>query len=152
MLIIGLLIAAAAAAFAAVVLSENWGGAVYTVHGFGHTLGSLTLSWIFLCGIIIAAIFFFAMWMASASTRMRHRASMRRRAETRAIREEHEAALADRDRLARELEAERAGRPAHDTTVIHDRPVVDERGAAYPRAADVYREPVAGEADSHRVR
>ena len=147
MLIIGLLIAAAAAAFAAVVLSENWGGATYAVHGFGHNLGSYTLSWIFLAGIILTAIFFFAMWVAGASTRMRRRASMRRRAETRAMREEHEAALADRDRLARELETERAGRPA-DTTVVEDRTV--DRPMAYPRTADVYGEPAMGEADARR--
>lgn len=122
MLIIGLLIALAAAVFVAVVLAEDWGGATYTIHGFGHTLGNLTLAEIFLSGIIITAIFFAALWLASVSNRMRRRASARRRAETRSMREEHENAIAERDRLARELEAERA----------------THAGATYPRDTEVY--------------
>ena len=41
MLIIGLLILLAAAAFAGVVISENWGGGTFAVKGFGHVLGHL---------------------------------------------------------------------------------------------------------------
>ena len=108
MIFLGLLIALAAAAFSAVVLAQNWGGATHTIHGFGATLGSLTLAEIFLAGIILTAIFFLALWLASLSTRMRRRASMRRREETRSVHEEREGLVADRDRLARELEAERA--------------------------------------------
>jgi len=125
MLFIGLLIALAAAVFAGVVLAESWGGATYAIHGFGHYLGSLTLAGIFLAGIIITTIFFLALYMASVSGRMRRRASARRRAEQRSMREEHENAIAERDRLARELEAERASR---DTSA---EPV-------YPRDTDVY--------------
>ena len=47
MLIIGLLIVVAAAAFAGVVVSENWGGGTYAVKGFGHLLGHYTLAQIF---------------------------------------------------------------------------------------------------------
>jgi len=115
----------AAAVFAGVVLAESWGGATYAIHGFGHYLGSLTLAGIFLAGIIITTIFFLALYMASVSGRMRRRASARRRAEQRSMREEHENAIAERDRLARELEAERASR---DTST---EPV-------YPRDTDVY--------------
>jgi hypothetical protein len=162
MLFIGLLIALAAGVFAGVVLAQNWGGASHTIHGFGATLGSLTLAEIFLAGIILTAIFFLALWLASTSARMRRRASARRRAEHRSVREEHEAALADRDRLARELEAERARRGAvgTDTAAGYDAPPAggyDEGAAdpayrsgpayreapAYPRDAEVYRdEPV----------
>jgi hypothetical protein len=110
MLFIGLLIALAAVVFAVVVLAEDWGGATYTIHGFGHVLGHLTLAGVFLCGIILTAIFFAALWMASVSGRMRHRASTRRRAENRAMRGERESLIDERDRLARELEAERAAR------------------------------------------
>jgi hypothetical protein len=130
MLIIGLLIALAAAIFVAVVLAEDWGGATYTIHGFGHTLGNLTLAEIFLSGIIITAIFFAALWLASVSNRMRRRASARRRAETRSMREEHENAIADRDRLARELEAERA---SHASGATYPRDT-----ATYPRDTEVY--------------
>ena len=112
MIFLGLLIALAAAAFGAVVLTQNWGGATHTIHGFGATLGSLTLAEIFLAGIILTAIFFLALWLAGLSTRMRRRASIRRREETRSVREEREGLVADRDRLARELEAERARGPA----------------------------------------
>ena len=157
MLFIGLLIALAAAVFVAVVLAEDWGGPSYTIRGFGHVLGSLTLAEIFLAGIIITAIFFVALWMASVSSMMRRRASARRRAENRSIREEHENTLAERDRLARELETERAGRASRpssapgtdpgETRVVElppdapaqqaERPTIDQ-SAAYPRDADVY--------------
>lgn len=132
MLFIGLLIALAAAAFAAVVLAENWGGATYTIHGFGATLGNLTLAEIFLAGIILTAIFFIALWLASVSSLMRRRASERRRAEHRTVREEREALLADRDRLARELESER-GRNVDltDRTAAYPK-------ETYPRDTEVY--------------
>lgn len=166
MLFIGLLIAVAAAVFAGVVLAQNWGGTSHSIDGFGATLGSLTLAEIFLAGIILTAIFFLALWLASTSARMRRRASARRRAEHRSVREEHEAALADRDRLARELEAERASRGAAGAGTAagydarHDVPPAGRPDAgatdsdyrsdpayreapAYPRDADVYRdEPV----------
>jgi len=112
MLLIGLLIVVAAAAFAGAVVSENWGGPTYTVHGFGHVLGHLTLAQIFLSGVVLTAIFFVGLWVASVSSRIRRRTSNRRRAENRATREERDALLAERDRLANELDAERAARPA----------------------------------------
>jgi len=110
MLFIALLVALAAVVFAVVVLAEEWGGATYAIHGFGHLLGNLTLAGVFLSGIIITAVFFVALWLASLSSMMRRRASNRRRAESRAAREEHEGLLTERDRLARELQAERAAR------------------------------------------
>jgi hypothetical protein len=111
MLLIGLLIVVAAAAFAGAVVSENWGGPTYTVHGFGHVLGHLTLAQIFLSGVVLTAIFFLGLWVASVSSRIRRRTSNRRRAENRATREERDGLLAERDRLATELDAERAARP-----------------------------------------
>ncbi len=111
MLIIGLLIVVAAAAFAGVVVSENWGGGTYAVKGFGHVLGHYTLAQIFLSAVVLTAIFFFGLWAASVSTRLRRRASSRRRAESRAAREEHDELVAERDRLARELAAQRAAAP-----------------------------------------
>jgi uncharacterized membrane protein len=111
MLLIGLLIVVAAAAFAGAVVSENWGGSTYTVHGFGHVLGHLTLAQIFLSAVVLTAIFFLGLWVASVSSRIRRRASNRRRAESRATREERDSLLAERDRLASELDAERAARP-----------------------------------------
>ena len=155
MLFIGLLIALAAAVFAAVVLAEDWGGATYAIHGFGHVLGNLTLAGIFLSGIIVTAIFFLALWLASVSSIMRRRASNRRRAETRAAREEREGLIGERDRLARELEAERA---AHGTAVtaadgttatVADRTIdLDERErlAAYDQ-----RSVVDDESRTHQV-
>ena len=111
MLLIGLLIVVAAAAFAGAVVSENWGGSTYTVHGFGHVLGHLTLAEIFLSAVILTTIFFFGLWVASVSSRIRRRTSNRRRAEARATREERDALLAERDRLAKDLDAERAAHP-----------------------------------------
>lgn len=130
MLFIGLLIALAAAVFAAVVLAQDWGGTTYAIHGFGHVLGNLTLAQIFLWGIIITAIFFAALWLASLSSMLRRRASARRRAENRAVREERESLLTERDRLARELEAERGARGTAA-------PGTND-SAAYPRDAQVY--------------
>lgn len=145
MMFIGLLIALAAAAFAAVVLAENWGGVTYTIHGFGATLGSLTLAEIFLAGIILTAIFFIALWLASVSSIMRRRASARRRAEHRSVREEREALLAERDRLSRELEAERARGVSPP-----DRPVPPEGNATYPRDTEVYGDRAMTDAEAGR--
>ena len=111
MLIIGLLIVVTAAALAGVVVSENWGGGTYAVKGFGHVLGHYTLAQIFLSAVVLTTIFFFGLWAASVSTRLRRRASSRRRAESRAAREEHDELVAERDRLARELAAQRAAAP-----------------------------------------
>jgi uncharacterized membrane protein len=117
MLIIGLLILLAAAAFAGVVISENWGGGTFAVKGFGHVLGHYTLAQIFISGIVLTAIFFFGLWAASVSTRLRRRASSRRRAESRAAREEHDELVAERDRLARDLAAQRAAASTATTTL-----------------------------------
>jgi uncharacterized membrane protein len=105
MLLIGLLILVAAAAFAGVLISENWGGGTFAIKGFGHVLGHYTLAQIFISGIVLTTIFFFGLWAASVSTRIRRRASSRRRAESRAAREEHDELVAERDKLARELAA-----------------------------------------------
>jgi uncharacterized membrane protein len=107
MLLIGLLILVAAAAFAGVLISENWGGGTFAIKGFGHVLGHYTLAQIFISGIVLTAIFFFGVWAASVSTRIRRRASNRRRAESRTAREEHDELVAERDNLARELAAKR---------------------------------------------
>jgi len=131
MLIVGLLIAIAAVVFAVVVLTEDWGGATYAIHGFGHVLGHLTLAGIFLSGVILTAAFFFGLWLASVSGLMRRRASRRRRAETRATREQYDAIAADRDRLARDLETERA---------THANNPTGGYAAAYPRDGEVYRD------------
>lgn len=111
MLLIGLLILVAAAAFAGVLISENWGGGTFAIKGFGHVLGHYTLAQIFISGIVLTAIFFFGLWAASVSTRIRRRASSRRRAESRAAREEHDELVLERDRLARELAAARRTTP-----------------------------------------
>jgi uncharacterized membrane protein len=111
MLLIGLLILVAAAAFAGVLISENWGGGTFAIKGFGHVLGHYTLAQIFISGIVLTAIFFFGLWAASVSTRIRRRASSRRRAESRAAREEHDELVAERDRLARELAAAQRATP-----------------------------------------
>jgi len=112
MLLIGLLILVAAAAFAGVLISENWGGGTFAIKGFGHVLGHYTLAQIFISGIVLTAIFFFGLWAASVSTRLRRRASSRRRAENRAAREEHDELVAERDKLARELAAAQRTAPA----------------------------------------
>jgi uncharacterized membrane protein len=141
MLIIGLLIVVAAAAFAGAVISENWGGSTYTVHGFGHVLGHLTLAEIFLSGVILAAIFFLGLWVASVSSRIRRRTSNRRRAEARATREERDTLLAERDRLARELDAERT---AHPVVTQEIPPQYEQPQYAQPQ----YAQPVVGSTDS----
>ena len=118
MLLIGLLILVAAAAFAGVLISENWGGGTFAIKGFGHVLGHYTLAQIFISGIVLTAIFFFGLWAASVSTRIRRRASSRRRAESRAAREEHDELIAERDRLARELAAAQRTAPVAAAPVV----------------------------------
>lgn len=127
MLLIGLLIMAAAAVFAGVLMSENWGGTTYQVDGFGHVLGHLTLAEIFIAGLALMVIFSLGVWSVSVSSRMRKRASGRRRAENRAAREERDGLLVERDRLAKELAAARAAQPLDATSQpIHldDRPTM----------------------------
>ena len=161
MLIIGLLIVVAAAAFAGAVVSENWGGSTYTVHGFGHVLGHLTLAEIFLSGVILTAIFFLGLWVASVSSRIRRRSSDRRRAEARATREERDTLLAERDKLARELDAERAAHPvvSPDPAVTQEFPQYAQPQYTEPQYADAqytqpqyvqpqYTPPVVGSNDS----
>jgi uncharacterized membrane protein len=128
MLIIGLLIVVAAAAFAGVVVSENWGGGTYAVKGFGHVLGHYTLAQIFLSAVILTAIFFFGLWAASVSTRLRRRASSRRRAESRAAREEHDELVAERDKLARDLAAQRSATPVAVPAVATSQPAAVPAG------------------------
>jgi len=136
MLIIGLLIVVAAAAFAGVVVSENWGGGTYAVKGFGHVLGHYTLAQIFLSAVVLTAIFFFGLWAASVSTRLRRRASSRRRAESRAAREEHDELVAERDKLARELATQRAASPVATPAVPVGQPAYVGAGQpAYVAAA-----------------
>ncbi|MBX6371176.1 MAG: hypothetical protein IRZ02_02820 [Acidothermus sp.] len=130
MLVLGLLLAVAAAAFGAVVTVEDWGGPTYPINGFGHHLGDLTLAEVFLAGVILCAIFFFGLWLSSVSSTLRRRRSLRRRAEARALREQYEEIAAERDRLARELESYRG--QATDT-------------ATYPRESSAERD------DAHRV-
>jgi hypothetical protein len=122
MLIIGLLILVAAAAFAGVLISENWGGGTFAIKGFGHVLGHYTLAQIFISGIVLTAIFFFGLWAASVSTRIRRRASSRRRAESRAAREEHDELVAERDKLARELAAAHRATPVAAPAVATGQP------------------------------
>jgi hypothetical protein len=106
MFVIGLLVAAAAAVFVAVVTIEDWGGPAYSIHGFGHVLGHLTLAEVFVAGLGISAIFFIALWFAGFMNSVHRRRSAQRRAEARALRENYDAVRADRDRLAREVAAQ----------------------------------------------
>jgi uncharacterized membrane protein len=122
MLLIGLLILVAAAAFAGVLISENWGGGTFAIKGFGHVLGHYTLAQIFISGIALTALFFFGVWAASVSTRLRRRASSRRRAENRAAREEHDELVAERDKLSRELASQRAPASAATSTLAAGQP------------------------------
>jgi uncharacterized membrane protein len=137
MLLIGLLILVAAAAFAGVLISENWGGGTFAIKGFGHVLGHYTLAQIFISGIALTAIFFFGLWAASVSTRLRRRASSRRRAENRAAREEHDELVAERDKLSRELAAaQRAGASAPTSTLATGQPAYVPAGLPAYVAAD----------------
>jgi uncharacterized membrane protein len=148
MLIIGLLIVVAAAAFAGAVVSENWGGTTYTVHGFGHVLGHLTLAEIFLSGVILTAIFFLGLWVASVSSRIRRRTSTRRRAEVRATREERDTLLAERDKLASELDAERAAHPVvTQEQPQYAQPQYAQPQYAQPQYAQPQYAPVGGSPD-----
>ena len=126
MLLIGLLILVAAAAFAGVLISENWGGGTFAIKGFGHVLGHYTLAQIFISGIVLTAIFFFGLWAASVSTRLRRRASSRRRAENRATREEHDELVAERDKLARELAAAQSTAPVAATATAAPAATTDQ--------------------------
>jgi uncharacterized membrane protein len=132
MLLIGLLILVAAAAFAGVLISENWGGGTFAIKGFGHVLGHYTLAQIFISGILLTVVFFFGLWAASVSTRLRRRASSRRRAESRAAREEHDDLVAQRDKLARELAATQRATSA--TPVAAGQPAYVPAGASVPGA------------------
>jgi hypothetical protein len=83
----------------------------------------------------LTAIFFFGLWAASVSTRLRRRASSRRRAESRAARQEHDDLVAERDRLARELASQRAAASTASSTLASAQPAYAPAPAGQPAYA-----------------
>ncbi len=151
MLIIGLLIAAAAAVFSVVEIVQNSGGTTSTIHGFGQILGHFTSAEIFLAGIATTVIFFLGYWVLSVSSRIRRRASQKRRAENRATREERDAVIAERDWLAKALETERSARisnllrnrEAQEQQSANVQPAAQQPGVVQPAAQPGVTQPGA---------
>lgn len=113
MLVLGLLIACAAGAFAGLVVTENTtAGPGYDVSVFGNNLGSLTTMDAFLAGIALALVFSLGIGVAIGSVTHRHRLQAERRAEI------YEA---DRVRAERDALAARLGLPV-------DQPYRDDGG------------------------
>ena len=83
MLLLGLLLCGASAAFAGLLIVENWGGGPeYTVMMFGHHLGHVTTLEAFLAGIALTLVFLLSALLTAAGARR----SSRRRRELRALR------------------------------------------------------------------
>jgi hypothetical protein len=112
MLILGLLLVVLSAAVAALLIVYNGGGEAQTVTVFGRDLADATLLQAFVAGLVVAAVFMIGLALVrSASRRAREN-----RVRYRAARKEAKAASAERDELAKQLDAhEQVGTPA-DTT------------------------------------
>ena len=101
MLLLGLVLLAATAAFTGLLIADNLsGGPHYTVMVGSDSIATMNMLGVFLAGIALALVFCLGLAMMSAGT-ARHR---RRRAELRSARREAAAVAAERDELAARVE------------------------------------------------
>ncbi|MFJ9033055.1 hypothetical protein ACIRQP_31925 [Streptomyces sp. NPDC102274] len=107
MLIIGVLLMAATAAFSALLIAFNLsGGPDYAVTLFGSTPFTLNVLGAFLSGIALTLIFGLGLWlMLGGAALLAHRSRKRRAARN---------AVAERDKLRRQLDDSRTAPPAAD--------------------------------------
>lgn len=115
MLLLGLVLLAATAAFTGLLIADNLsGGPHYTVMVGGDSIATLNVLGVFLAGIALALVFCLGLAMMSGGL-ARHR---RRRAELHSARREAAAVAAERDELAARVDtgAEPAA-PAGERTV-----------------------------------
>ncbi|WP_037570232.1 hypothetical protein [Phaeacidiphilus oryzae] len=96
MLLMGLLLVCAVAAFTGLVIADNLGGGPsYGVDILGSHVATLNMLEAFLCGLALALVFCAGLWLLfSGGLRTRRRA-----AELRAARKEAAAAAKERDKL-----------------------------------------------------
>ncbi len=99
MMVIGLLLAAAAAAFTALLIAFNTsGGPEYTVSLFGSDPFTISTLGAFAGGLGLALVFALGMWLMREGLGLHHRHSVQRK--------EGGEAVGERDRLRRQLDAE----------------------------------------------
>lgn len=99
MMVIGLLLAAAAAAFTALLIAFNTsGGPEYTVSLFGSDPFTISTLGAFAGGLGLALVFALGMWLMREGLGLHHRHAVQRK--------EGGAAVGERDRLRRQLDAE----------------------------------------------
>jgi|SRR5882672_9035025 len=105
MLILGLVLVVVSAGAGVLLISYNSaGGPEQMITLFGRDLGGVNALQAFVAGIVVALVFCLGWWLVARAERQRRAV----RSEYRAVRREARAAGAERDRLARELERERA--------------------------------------------
>jgi hypothetical protein len=135
MLILGLVLVVVSAAAGVLLIAYNHsGGPEQTVVLFGRDLAHVTPTQAFIAGMVVALVFCLGVWMVASVSR--RRAAIR--ADYRAVRREARSAAAERDKLARELERERATEP--ESAVRPAEPVVRQAEPVAPARA---AEPVA---------
>jgi heme exporter protein D len=108
MLILGLVLVVVSAAAGVLLIAYNHsGGPEQTVVLFGRDLAHVTPTQAFIAGMVVALVFCLGVWMVASVSR--RRAAIR--SDYRAVRREARTAAAERDKLARQLERERATEP-----------------------------------------
>jgi len=113
MLILGLLLVLLSAAVATILIAYNGGGTAQTVTAFGRDLADVTLLEAFLAGLVTAAVFLIGLSLVLRAGRR----AKENRARFRVARKEAKAAAAERDELAKQLDAhEPVGTPADMTS------------------------------------
>lgn len=128
MAVLGLLLMLAAGALTAGVVLNNTNKV--SADAFGVTLSNVSVGGIFVAGAVTALVFALGLWMLLQGMRRARRRRLERREIVRDTRDQTASLAAEKERLERELETERARRAT--TPVVTERTVVE-------------REPVVGD-------
>jgi hypothetical protein len=112
MLLLGLLLLAATAAFTGLAISDNLGGGPhYTVSVLGNDIAIMSTLAIFCAGLALALIFSLGLWMATGG-------AMRQRSRTMRMRDEMAARLSEREAAAGPQASATAGRAGPVTPTL----------------------------------
>lgn len=139
MAVLGLLLMLAAGALTAGVVLSNTNR--ISAEAFGVTLSNVSVGGLFVAGVVTALVFALGLWMLLQGMRRARRRRLERREIVRDTRDQTASLAAERDRLEKELEAERARRAGTapvgtERTVVERAPVGSDTAVGPPDGAD----------------
>jgi hypothetical protein len=132
MAVLGLLLMVAAGVLTAGVLLSNTNQ--ISAEAFGVTLSNVSVGGIFAAGAVTALVFALGLWMLLQGMRRARRRRLERREIVRDTRDQTASLAAEKDRLEKELEAER-GRRANTAPMVNERAVVEREPVVEDTAA-----------------